>query len=259
MYPKRVPWVRIPLSPPPSLRLQRLCTRYPRPTQKLPRFRGVLGGGTAESEPETASSGPTAGSWSRLSLLPSLAVRIRFRFAPQGIPEVRIPFAPPTSLRLRGSLSRGARQQGNSRGFAGFWGGRSQEAEPETGHWPRGSPPERGSSPTGDWGGSVSHRAAFWRWGSKMSVEAQQDARSSSSQLARAARAAGWRRTARPSRLPFMWRRGTWTTRRAWATSRTRLRSSEIRKPERTPSKKRARSRAAWRPWQQWRTVLPVS
>jgi len=33
--------------------------------------------------------------------LPSLAVRIRLRFAPQGILEVRIPFAPPTSPRLR--------------------------------------------------------------------------------------------------------------------------------------------------------------
>ena len=31
--------------PPPSLRLQRLCGRTPRPTQKLPRFRGVLGEG----------------------------------------------------------------------------------------------------------------------------------------------------------------------------------------------------------------------
>ncbi len=40
--PERVPWVRIPLSPPTSPRLQRLCTRYPRPSQKLPRFRGVL-------------------------------------------------------------------------------------------------------------------------------------------------------------------------------------------------------------------------
>ncbi len=37
--------VRILLAPPASLRLQRLCTRYPRPSQKLPRFRGVLGEG----------------------------------------------------------------------------------------------------------------------------------------------------------------------------------------------------------------------
>jgi hypothetical protein len=36
--------VRRRLPPPPtSLRLQRPCTRYPRPSQKLPRFRGVLG------------------------------------------------------------------------------------------------------------------------------------------------------------------------------------------------------------------------
>ncbi len=32
-------------APPFSPRLQRLCTRYPRPSQKLPRFRGVLGEG----------------------------------------------------------------------------------------------------------------------------------------------------------------------------------------------------------------------
>ncbi len=38
--------VRPRLPPPPtSLRLQRLCTRYPRQSQKLPRFRGVLGEG----------------------------------------------------------------------------------------------------------------------------------------------------------------------------------------------------------------------
>ena len=38
--------VRTRLPPPPtSPRLQRLCTRYPRPSQKLPRFRGVLGEG----------------------------------------------------------------------------------------------------------------------------------------------------------------------------------------------------------------------
>src|SRR5262245_32764388 len=41
--------------------------RYPRASQELPRFRGVLERGTAESEPETASSGPIAGSWPRLS------------------------------------------------------------------------------------------------------------------------------------------------------------------------------------------------
>jgi hypothetical protein len=32
-------------APPPSLRLRRLCGRTPRPTQKVPRFRGVLGEG----------------------------------------------------------------------------------------------------------------------------------------------------------------------------------------------------------------------
>jgi hypothetical protein len=55
---------------------------------------------------------------------------------------------PPASLRLRGSLSRGASPQGNSDRFAGFWGGRPQGAEPETGDLPRGSPLERRSSPT---------------------------------------------------------------------------------------------------------------
>jgi hypothetical protein len=44
-------------------------------------FAGSWGRGTAESEPETASSGPISGSCSRLSLLPSSAVPIRLRFA----------------------------------------------------------------------------------------------------------------------------------------------------------------------------------
>jgi hypothetical protein len=75
------------------------CRDFAPATRDHPRnsraFAGSWERGTAESEPETASSGPIAGSGSRLSLLPSLAVRIRFRFAPQGILEVRIPFAPP--------------------------------------------------------------------------------------------------------------------------------------------------------------------
>jgi hypothetical protein len=38
--------LRLRLPPPPtSLRLQRLFTRHPRPSRKLPRFRGVLGEG----------------------------------------------------------------------------------------------------------------------------------------------------------------------------------------------------------------------
>jgi hypothetical protein len=44
------PWVRIPPSPPTSLRLQRLRTRYPRPSQELPRLRGVPGEGAAGSD-----------------------------------------------------------------------------------------------------------------------------------------------------------------------------------------------------------------
>jgi hypothetical protein len=36
--------VRISFAPPSSLRLRRLRARYPRPSQKTPRFRGVLGG-----------------------------------------------------------------------------------------------------------------------------------------------------------------------------------------------------------------------
>ncbi len=84
-------------------------------------FAGSWERGTAESEPETASSGPIAGSRSRLSLLPSLAVRIRFRFAPQGTLEVRIPFAPPSSPRLRRLRPWGPSQRQISRHFAGFW------------------------------------------------------------------------------------------------------------------------------------------
>ncbi len=57
-------------------------------------FAGSWERGTAESGPETARSRPIAGSWACSSLLPSLAVPIRLRFAPQGILEVRIPIAP---------------------------------------------------------------------------------------------------------------------------------------------------------------------
>ena len=39
---ERVPWVRIPLSPPPSLLLQRLRARIQEQPEKFPRFRGVL-------------------------------------------------------------------------------------------------------------------------------------------------------------------------------------------------------------------------
>ena len=127
MYLKRVPWVRIPLSPPSSLRLQRLCGRYQRSSQKLPRFRGSWETGTAESAPETASCGPKAGSWSRLSLLPSLAVPIRFRFAPEGVLEVRIARAgsgppaggnPSRSSPRRGGRGSPPRPQASSRARA---------------------------------------------------------------------------------------------------------------------------------------------
>ncbi len=43
MY-RKVPWVRIPLSPPCSLRLQRLRARIWQQPEKFPRFRGVLAG-----------------------------------------------------------------------------------------------------------------------------------------------------------------------------------------------------------------------
>ncbi len=39
---RKVPWVRIPLSPPTSLRLQRLCARIWGQREKFARFRGVL-------------------------------------------------------------------------------------------------------------------------------------------------------------------------------------------------------------------------
>ena len=60
-------------------------------------FAGSWERGTSESEPETASSGPMAGSWPRSSLLPSLAVPIRFRFAPQGGWTIAMSRAPPSS------------------------------------------------------------------------------------------------------------------------------------------------------------------
>jgi len=72
----------------PHRQLVRGCRDFAPATRDHPRnsraFAGSWKRGTAESEPETASSGPIAGSWSRLSLLPILAVRIRFRFAPTG-------------------------------------------------------------------------------------------------------------------------------------------------------------------------------
>jgi hypothetical protein len=64
------------------------CRDFAAATSDHPRnsraFAGSWERGTAESEPETASSGPMAARGSRLSLLPSWAVPIRFRFAPQG-------------------------------------------------------------------------------------------------------------------------------------------------------------------------------
>jgi hypothetical protein len=49
---------------------------------KTPCLRGVLGAGLGEGEPETASSGLGRRRSRCSSLLPSWAVRIRFRFAP---------------------------------------------------------------------------------------------------------------------------------------------------------------------------------
>ncbi len=118
---RKVPWVRIPLSPPLSLPLQRLPARTRAQPEKSPRFRGVLAvkpsrirTGDCEFRAQK-SRGP------RLSLLPSWAVRIRSRFAPQGILEVRIPFAPPTSPRFHPSLGEARGGGEDSRDSAGFW------------------------------------------------------------------------------------------------------------------------------------------
>ncbi len=73
-----------------------LRSRYglaPRCSNRRIRGAAVLGGLRSRRLRDRAALGERF--WSRLSLLPSLAVRIRFRFAPQGIPEVRIPFDPP--------------------------------------------------------------------------------------------------------------------------------------------------------------------
>jgi hypothetical protein len=51
------------------------------PPRKRRAFAGSWERGRAEAGPETASSGPMAGNWSRLSLLRSLAVPFRWRFA----------------------------------------------------------------------------------------------------------------------------------------------------------------------------------
>ncbi len=79
--PERVSRVRIPPSPPPSLLLQRLRARIREQPEKFPRFRGVLAVESRASEPETVGSGPKTRRGPRFSLLPSWAVRIRFRFA----------------------------------------------------------------------------------------------------------------------------------------------------------------------------------
>ena len=61
------------------------CRDFAPATRDHPRNSRVFAGswqrGVSESEPETASSAPIAGSWSRLSLLPSWAVRLRSSFA----------------------------------------------------------------------------------------------------------------------------------------------------------------------------------
>ena len=54
---RKVPWVRIPLSPPSSLRRRRRRRRDPGRPPKTPRSRGVLGEGPGEAEPETARYG----------------------------------------------------------------------------------------------------------------------------------------------------------------------------------------------------------
>jgi len=102
--------------------------------------------------------------------LPILAVRIRFRFAPEGILEVRIPFAPPTSLRLRGSLSRGASWPRISRPFAGFWPGGL--AHPSGDAWaPRPNSPLAPIVSTADSGGSDSPENRFARGPAREQVQ----------------------------------------------------------------------------------------
>ena len=65
-------------SPPSSLRLRGSSSRSVAWPPKTPWFRGVLGEGSGEPEPETVGSGRGSRCIRESSLLPSSAVRIRF-------------------------------------------------------------------------------------------------------------------------------------------------------------------------------------
>ena len=138
------------------------CRDFAPATRDHPRnsraFAGSWERGTAESEPETASSGPIAGSWSRLSLLPSLAVRIRFRFAPQGILEVRIPFAPPPGLQSQRLIALERDPSARFPRFRGIPDVRRMRVEPETPGEARPTDPKPLIVSAADFGGSLRQR-----------------------------------------------------------------------------------------------------
>ncbi len=78
---RKVPWVRIPLSPPPSLLLQRLGAHTREQSEKFARFRGVLAGGLSRIRTGDGGFGASKAQQPAFSLLASWAVRIRSRFA----------------------------------------------------------------------------------------------------------------------------------------------------------------------------------
>ncbi len=78
---REVPWVRIPLSPPFSLQLQRLLARLPQSQRNPSDSAASWPPGSCASEPETAGSGRGRRRGPCSSLLAIWSVRFRSRFA----------------------------------------------------------------------------------------------------------------------------------------------------------------------------------
>ncbi len=99
MY-REVPWVRIPLSPPPSLLLQRLPAFIQEQIEKFARFRGVLAVGLSRIRTGDGGFGaskaqqPAFFSVGKLGGSDSLQIRL-------GVLRVRIRISPPPSLLLQ--------------------------------------------------------------------------------------------------------------------------------------------------------------
>ncbi len=112
----------------------RTLSHGPPPEQPTLRASEAVASAAPYPGPETLSQVaakvfPQGTAW---SYAPSQVEQGRCSALKASVPRVRIRLSPPTSLRLRGSLSRGASQQGNSRESAGFWPSSPGVSEPET-------------------------------------------------------------------------------------------------------------------------------